>query len=126
MALRTAVNRCLVCVFPEHRYIELFLNSTASGAAEMSESLFRLSDINYYLLCLLVLFFLHHLASQVAVAAVDTTVTLEEAAAHEAVGFEAHTDDVILLFRSILMFSPLLATPPACHIHPKYCLEAES
>lgn len=25
------------CFFAEHRYIELFLNSTASGAAEMSE-----------------------------------------------------------------------------------------
>lgn len=56
----------------------------------------------------------------------DTTVTLEEAAAHGAVGFEAHTDDVVLLFQSILMFSPSLATPPAGHIHPKYCLEAES
>lgn len=55
------------------------------------------------------LFFLHHPASQVAVAAVATTVTLEEAAAHGAVGFEAHTDDVVLLFQSILMFSPLLA-----------------
>lgn len=72
------------------------------------------------------LFFWHHPASQVAVAAVDTTVTLEEAEAHEAVGFEAHTDDVILLFQSILMFSPLLATTPAGHVHPKYCLEAES
>lgn len=29
---------CLSCVSAEHRYIELFLNSTASGA-EMSESL---------------------------------------------------------------------------------------
>lgn len=37
----------------------------------------------------------HRLAFQVAAAVVDTTATLAEA--HEAVGFEAHTDDVILL-----------------------------
>lgn len=45
---------------------------------------------------------------QVVVVVVDTTVTLEGVEAPEAVGFEVHTDDVTLLFQSILMFAPTL------------------
>lgn len=71
------------------------------------------------------LFFFLHLPVflklfQVVVAAVDTTVTLEGVEAPEAVGFEVHTDDVTLLFQSILMFPP---PPPVLspmgRIYPK-------
>lgn len=68
--------------------------------------------------------FLHHPVFlkpfQVVVAAVDTTVTLEGVEAPEAVGFEVHTDDVTLLFQSILMFAPRPPPfSPMGHIYPK-------
>lgn len=45
---------------------------------------------------------------QVVAVVVVTTVTLEGAEAHGAVGYEVHTDDVTPLFQSILTFvSPL-------------------
>lgn len=116
-------HRCLFCSFPEHRYIELFLNSTASGAAEMSEwPLFGVCS------CLWVLFSEHRPVFQVAAAAVaDTTATLAEAEAHGAAGFEAHTDDVIHLFCVSTFFGP---SPSRSHSPPppqvQLCFRAES
>ncbi len=43
--------------------------------------------------------------------AVVTTVTQEGAEAHGAAGYEVHTDDVIPLFQSILMFVSCLCRP---------------
>ncbi len=48
---------------------------------------------------------------QVVAVAVVTTVTQEGAEAHGAAGYEVHTDDVIPLFQSILMFVSCLCRP---------------